>query len=72
MDKKTIKYLMDIANVHQSDIARELKVSPAVVSMPLSGVRNNIKVQKKVASTLGRNIEDIFPDGENKRRRKVA
>ena len=66
MDKKTIKYFLDLANVRQKDIAEQLGVSPAVVSMTISGIRKQRAVQVKVAAALGRKVEDIFPDGKGK------
>lgn len=69
MDRKTIKYLLDIANITQRGIAQQCGVTPATVSYTISGRRFTRSVQEAVAAALGRKIEDIFPDGGKDKKR---
>ncbi|MBN1574513.1 MAG: hypothetical protein JW984_15055 [Deltaproteobacteria bacterium] len=55
-----IRYLLKRSGKNQSDIARELKVSPAAVTLTIDGKLYSEKIQKCIAKNIGFKAEDLF------------
>ena len=74
MDRKTIKYFLDLADLTYQDVGNmcDPPVSRSAICQTISGLLNTKRIREAVALALNLKIEDIFSDGKPKRERKDA
>lgn len=59
--REAIKYALRIKGVTLADIANDLNISGATVSIVLTGERRSRRVAEYVASVLDSTVDELFP-----------
>lgn len=65
MNRK-VKSLMMLKGLRSKDIAKDLGVTETWVSLVLNGRRRSPRVRQAFADALGMNVEELWPNGNNK------
>lgn len=52
---KVLTFFLDTVDTSKSDVARECKVTPAFVTMVLSGKRDSLSVKNAISKAIGFN-----------------
>lgn len=62
-----VKSLMVLKGVQQVDICRKLHVTPATVSLIVSGKKTSARVRLAIAKALGMRVEELWPNDGHKK-----
>ncbi|PTE14507.1 helix-turn-helix domain-containing protein [Pseudogemmobacter blasticus] len=60
--RESIKYALRLRSVTLNDVARELGVSNATVSVVILGRRRSRRIATHVANLLGSNLNELWPN----------
>jgi transcriptional regulator with XRE-family HTH domain len=64
---RKIRALMALSGITQADIRRNLGVTPAAISLVVSGKKNSKRVKRAIAQALGVTVEELWPSNGHKR-----
>lgn len=66
MSNREIKALIVLKGTSISDIARQARVSRQWVSMVVNGHKKSKRIRKAIAQAVGKPVEELWPNGNNK------
>lgn len=61
MKPAKIRYLLDIKNTTQNEIAKVAEVEPSLVSRVINGSKTSKRVAKAISSAVGKPLDEVFP-----------
>lgn len=62
MEPLEIRIALLRADIKQSEIARNCKVSKVSVGRVIDGHSTSDRIQRVIAKAIGQSVEDVFPD----------
>ena len=70
MDALLINYFLKTMGTSAAQVSRELGVCQSNVSEVIHGKRKTPHIQEAIARALNKNVEDVFPNRKNGKKRK--